>query len=271
MSQGANSTTAQAVMAEFDIILVNTSGGKDSQAILDVVVKQARAEGVADRLVAVHATFAEEWAGTEELAREQAAHYGLPLHVVQHSKGSLLARVRERGKWMDSAARFCTAEFKRNQVAKLMTALVKAHPMSGVRPVRVLNCMGIRAAESVARQKKNPFHRDEMQSNGRRDVWTYYPIFDWSVAQVWECIRQAGTRVHPAYAAGMPRLSCVFCVFAPKAALMLAGKLNPELLAEYVKVEAEINHDFKRGFKIAEVQDALARGEQPAAITTWEM
>lgn len=42
------------VLADYDVILVNTSAGKDSQAILDYLVELARAEGVRDRMVAVH-------------------------------------------------------------------------------------------------------------------------------------------------------------------------------------------------------------------------
>ncbi|MHB1784228.1 MAG: hypothetical protein ACYCTE_16375 [Acidimicrobiales bacterium] len=42
-------------VASYDWIVVDTSAGKDSQAIIDQVVRIARAAGVADRMVAVHA------------------------------------------------------------------------------------------------------------------------------------------------------------------------------------------------------------------------
>lgn len=42
-------------LTDYDVILVNSSAGKDSQASLDVVVEQARAAGVLDRVVVVHA------------------------------------------------------------------------------------------------------------------------------------------------------------------------------------------------------------------------
>jgi hypothetical protein len=59
----------------------------------------------------------------------------------------------------------------------------------------------------------------------------------------------------------MRRLSCRFCIFADKASLLLAGRHAPELLAEYVAVERETNHDFRHGFKIASVQEALLQGD----------
>jgi len=58
----------------------------------------------------------------------------------------------------------------------------------------------------------------------------------------------------------MPRLSCVFCVFAPKDALLIAGKHNPRLLDEYVALEEEVGHDFRHKFKIAEIKRMLDEG-----------
>jgi hypothetical protein len=58
---------------------------------------------------------------------------------------------------------------------------------------------------------------------------------------------QSGVNYHFAYDLGMPRLSCCFCIFASEDALMIAGKHNPELLTEYVRVETKIDHTFKNG------------------------
>ena len=69
----------------------------------------------------------------------------------------------------------------------------------------------------------------------------------------------------------MPRLSCCFCIFAPKAALLLAGKHNLGLLAEYVAVERRINHKFKADLALAEVQRDLEAGVEPGAVTNWMM
>ena len=52
-------------LTTYDIILVNTSGGKDSQSMLDFVHGLAAEQGVADRLVAVHANLGRmEWQGS---------------------------------------------------------------------------------------------------------------------------------------------------------------------------------------------------------------
>jgi len=84
-------------LAQYDIILINTSAGKDSQAMLDYIAEQARAAGVTDRLVAVHADLGRvEWEGTRELAEAQAKHYGIRFEVVKKNGGDLLASALTR-------------------------------------------------------------------------------------------------------------------------------------------------------------------------------
>jgi 3'-phosphoadenosine 5'-phosphosulfate sulfotransferase (PAPS reductase)/FAD synthetase len=72
-------------LAGYDVILVNISGGKDSQAALDETVRAADAAGVRDRIVTVFCDLGDddEWPGTRELAAEHAEHYGLRHEVVR--------------------------------------------------------------------------------------------------------------------------------------------------------------------------------------------
>lgn len=265
--RGMNVMSDPVDLESFDLILVNTSAGKDSALTAWYVTQLAEALGIKDRVVAVHATFAEEWEGTPELAARQCAALGIPLEIVTRGE-SLLAYVERRGMWPSSQQRYCTSDFKRAPVDKVIT---KRAPHLGHRKMRVLNVMGLRADESPARSKKNPVERDARRSNSRREVTTWLPIFRLSTAQVWHLIRQIGLEMHPAYAAGMPRLSCCFCIFAPKAALMKAGELNPELLAKYVAVEQKIGHSFRVDLKIADVAAALERGERATTISNWTM
>ena len=84
-------------------------------------------------------------------------------------------------------------------------------------------------------------------------------------------IKASGVRHHPAYDLGMPRLSCCFCIFSPRSALLLAGKHNPELLGEYVRVEQAIGHTFRKELPLADIQQALADGEEPGPVQDWTM
>lgn len=257
----------------YDVIVVNSSAGKDSQAMLHYVATLATAFGVLDRVVVAHAELEEEWQGTKDLVAEHAAAYGLPVYYMKRPQGSLLEHVAERGLWPSNGSRFCTSDHKRAQVAKVITDLATKATRRLRRPARVLNCIGIRRAESTKRGEKTPLALDARQTGKgtAKIVTTWYPIFELSLEEVWSTIAIAGTRPHRAYALGMPRLSCVFCVFAPKPALMLAGRHNRALLDRYVEVEEKIAHSFTKKLRIADVRDALDRGEEPGPITTWEM
>lgn len=288
-------------LADYDLVVINSSAGKDSQAMLDYLVKIADEQGYPrEKLVVAHADLGRvEWQGTKELAKEQADHYGLRFEMQHREQGDLLDHIEERGMFPDSARRYCTSDHKRGQVGKILTKLAdeiraadpvtfnrgytneidaegnKFRKQKG-RPIKILNAMGIRAKESRARAKKNPFEWNKGASGGfSKQVWNWLPIFNWTLENVWKWIKESGVRYHPAYDLGMPRLSCVFCVFAPKSALMIAGKHNPELLDEYVRVEAKIGHDFRHGFKIASIKEALDKGEAALVgaedITDWNM
>jgi 3'-phosphoadenosine 5'-phosphosulfate sulfotransferase (PAPS reductase)/FAD synthetase len=107
--------------------------------------------------------------------------------------------------------------------------------------------MGMRSGESCARSKLKPFKLDRPNTNGRRVVHVWLPIHGWTQEQVWERIRASGVPHHYAYDLGMPRLSCCFCIYAPKNALMLAGQHNRELLDRYVEVEDRVGFTFQAG------------------------
>ncbi|OHU47366.1 phosphoadenosine phosphosulfate reductase [Mycobacteroides chelonae] len=261
------SNTAAPQLEDYDIILVNSSAGKDSQASLDVIVEVARAAGAIDRVVVVHADLGDnEWPGTAALAAEHASHYGLPLSVVARTTDegrveTILTRVDKRGMWPDAARRWCTSDHKRGPIRKLMTQLVSELRDSGSvanRPVHLLNVMGFRGEESPARLKRHPYSHNHSASNGRRRVDDWYPILDWTAEQVWARIAAAGTRPHPAYAAGMTRLSCRFCVLASKSDLVLSARMNPDLAARYATVETRTGHRFRKDLSMAEIITAAS-------------
>lgn len=263
-------------LTAYDIILVNSSAGKDSQAMLDHLVELADEAGVRDRMVVVHADLGRvEWTGTRELAEEHADTYGLPFYAVSRPQGDLLDQVLDRGMWPSSTARWCTSDQKTGQVAKVMTHLVKAldgqvRPSTGLTtgPVRILNCLGLRAQESPARAKKAPFENEKRATNGRRHVDRWLPIFEWTEDEVWARIAQAPTNHHPAYDLGMPRLSCCFCVLASKGALILAVQHNPELAQEYVAAEELTGHRFTMAHSMAEIVAEAATTTQ-VTIGSW--
>lgn len=268
-------------LTTYDWIVVNTSAGKDSQAMLSELLRRCDELDIPRaRIVAVHADLGRvEWQGTKELAQKQAEILGVRFMSVSRPEGDLLHQVEfQRRMWPASKYRYCTSDQKRGQVLKVLTKLAMEARRIEKKVVRILNCLGIRAQESSKRATKTPFERN-VRASGKETVKVvdeYFPIFDWTVDQVWAEIARSGLPHHFAYDLGMTRLSCVFCVFAPKAMLMIAGSHNRELLEEYVAVEARIGHTFRDGFKIADVKDALDRGETAGVIADedvkcWDM
>ncbi len=185
-------------LSSYDIILANSSAGKDSQAMLDYLAEITEPLGIKERVVVVHADLGRaEWKGTRELAEKQAHFFGFRFEVVRHSRLDLLSRIEERGQFPDPARRWCTLDFKRAPVQRLMTQLASHVLRERLRSphgfatcpeekVRILNCLGLRAEESPARAKKSRFQIDGRASNGKRRVDTWLPIQHWTEREVWE-------------------------------------------------------------------------------------
>jgi 3'-phosphoadenosine 5'-phosphosulfate sulfotransferase (PAPS reductase)/FAD synthetase len=243
----------------YDVILVASSAGKDSQAMLDYVAELARTAGVQDRVTVLHNDLGEvEWPGTAELAREQAEHYGYRFEMRHRTQGLLLEQIEARGKWPSSQARYCTSDQKRGPARKLITQLVGELGLD--RQARVLYCLGLRAEESSGRAKKPVLAVDASASSGVREVTTWHPILHWAEEQVWARIKASGVRHHWAYDRGMKRLSCSFCVLASREDLECAARLRPDLAAKYVALEARMGHQFKADLSIAEVVASAGGG-----------
>jgi 3'-phosphoadenosine 5'-phosphosulfate sulfotransferase (PAPS reductase)/FAD synthetase len=251
-------------LTEYDVILVASSAGKDSQAMLDYVAELAAQADVMDRVVVLHNDLGEvEWPGTAELAQEQAEHYGFRYEMRHREQGLLLDQIRARHyklrakgdtttpAWPSSAARYCTSDQKRGPARKLITQLVSELNLD--RQARVLYCLGIRAQESSGRAKKPALELDKAATSRVREVTTWHPILDWTEDQVWARIKASGVRYHWAYDKGMKRLSCSFCVLASRDDLACAARLRPAMARKYLELEQEIGHTFKADLSMAEI------------------
>ncbi|MEU0492585.1 phosphoadenosine phosphosulfate reductase family protein [Nocardiopsis sp. NPDC006139] len=250
-------------LTAYDVILINSSGGKDSQAMLDYVAELATAADVTDRITVLHNPLGRvEWPGTSELAREQAEHYGVRYEERKREKGDLLQQIEERGMWPSAKARYCTSDQKRGPGRRLITELVAELNLPKGRQARVLYALGLRAQESRGRAKLTPLMENSATS-GVREVTTWHPILHWTADQVWARIHASGVRYHEAYDQGMQRLSCSFCVLATAEDLVCAARLRPDLAAEYVALEERMGHQFKADLSMADVLAEAQRRARP--------
>jgi len=271
-------------LASYDWVEMSSSGGKDSLAMKAYVSGLLRERGLLDRGVVVHADLGRvEWPGTPALVERQAAHLGLRFIKVKRPQGDLLEHVEKLGKWPMPTQRYCTADHKRGQILTAFTALAEEARAAGVeraalaghgfnRPIRILNCVGLRAEESPGRRRRPALVRDKRASTRRKEVDVWLPIQQLTTDEVWRLCHASGAPIHPAYAAGLPRASCVFCIYMPEDALRIAAKEHPSLLAEYVAVEQRIGHTFKRHLPIAKVAADVAAGIVPTnSVSSWCM
>jgi 3'-phosphoadenosine 5'-phosphosulfate sulfotransferase (PAPS reductase)/FAD synthetase len=260
-------------LKDYDLIIINSSAGKDSLCSIYEICRLAKLQGFPkNKIVVSHQDLGRmEWKGTKELAKKQADYFGLDFYISKRRdkngyEEDLLEYVLRRGKWPSNAQRYCTSDFKRGPGARVVTELSKH-----LGECKVLYVFGFRKEESPFRDKKQKLLVNKRLTTRRRLVHDYLPIHEWSTKEVWDIIRDYELPYHPAYDLGIPRLSCCFCIFAPFDALVVAGKENPELLNEYVKVEKEIDHTFTMDFSLKDVQLAVQSNYETELIPDWVM
>lgn len=208
-------------------LIINFSGGKDSSAMLAYLC-----EKYPD--TTKHVVMADtgwEHDGAEEWSRELVSLFGLPLHVVRNPNKDFFSMIRHRKKFPSPGQRQCTSDLKRGPIQTWIRQNIKD-------PV-VINCMGLRAEESPARAKKQKLSRDKNMTNGKRTVWNWLPIQDWSEVKVRQYLKEKGIPLHPVYEY-LNRFSCQICIYMTKKDLTAVKKHNPIAFQRIVDLEREI-------------------------------
>lgn len=269
----ANRQRIDQLVAQGAHFYVGHSGGKDSWAQYAAL----RAIIPADQLHVVHADLGEiEWLGVKDQIR--TAIDGRELLVAQaiHADGSpkdFFSAVRQRRATLDRTGRshlpavpdrgnrFCTSDLKVTPIWKVIKAHAKTIPGARI----IVNCVGIRGAESPARQtkidKRGTLNVNAKQT-GKGTRWEaldWWPIAHWSDAEVWQLIEDESLPIHPAYKAGNDRLSCVFCIFGSRGDLQRGAAARPELLAKYAELEADVRTTLFNGETLAQRINARSK------------
>jgi 3'-phosphoadenosine 5'-phosphosulfate sulfotransferase (PAPS reductase)/FAD synthetase len=209
--------------------IINHSGGKDSQAqtiFLRQIVPAAQ-------LVVVHAELPEvDWDGIKE--HIEATVGGLPVHYCT-AASTFFGMVERRGMFPSPTNRQCTSDLKRTPIERTIRAIAKATGQT-----LFVDCVGLRAEESTPRANAKVFRFDAKNSKAGREIYTWLPIHHWTTTQVFAAIELAGQQPHWAYAAGMTRLSCCFCIMSSKGDIKTAARLRPALLARIAATERRL-------------------------------
>lgn len=259
------------LMRAADLIIIQTSAGKDSIVAMHRTVAAAKAAGCLHKVRAMHCDLGSaEWPGVRELARRQAERYGIPFLVVTPG-GGFLGMVENRRQWPDAKRRLCTSTLKRDPTGPVITRWVAELGLD--RQAIVLNVMGVRGAESASRALKARLALDTRTTSANRLVLTWNIIHELSEQEVWQEIAANGLEYHPIYDTGLPRLSCVYCVLAGPDWLILATRvcfaLELPLPETYAALERRIGHSFKQDFTLNAIIAAARMLDALDGPVTW--
>jgi 3'-phosphoadenosine 5'-phosphosulfate sulfotransferase (PAPS reductase)/FAD synthetase len=275
MSAIVSTAEIDALLAADSPVAIGVSGGKDSQAAALATFDHLDSIGHRGPRVLIHSDLGSvEWNESLPVCRRLAAYLGVELIVVSRKAGGLLERWQSRWEssvrryenletvtlvlpWSTPSMRFCTSELKTHVIAAELRRRFKGQT--------VVNVTGVRREESAARAKGSIASRD---ADGK--AWSWRPISDWTVAQVFERIAASGLSPHEAYTRfGMSRVSCRFCIMS-NASDMAAASAAPEshgLYRNMVDMEIVSTFGFQGSRWLADVAPHLLSNYVRAEVT----
>lgn len=250
-------------------LVVNMSGGKDSVKMLgDLVAKYPSAHIIAvmadTGFEHVKPVTAQDW------AKERCAQFGVELYIVRNPNKTYLEMVERRGMFPSSATRQCTSDLKRGPIQTWIRQSVK----SGLIPEKyIINCMGLRAAESPARAKQRKFKKNVPLSKAGRMVWDWLPIHGDSLNAILQWHWTTGTPMHPVYVPEyhndgtnggyLRRFSCRVCIFATKADLHAIYRNDREAFDAVSSLEVKSGFTMRNGESLIQIiSQPLKDGKQ---------
>lgn len=237
-------------------VLVQFSGGKDSQACLIWAVKKFGKKNVT-------AVFCDtKWEHPATYKHISAVTKSLNVELITlDSEGLINLSIRKK-RFPSAMARFCTDHLKIRPFVDFLLDSVRDN---------VIIVQGIRAQESSARAKMNaqcsyfryyvePYGRDRRGANRyhnyrKQDVLAWRaqyaddvirPVFDWSGQEVIDYIIANHQTPNPLYYQGSQRVGCYPCVLSSQAAMKAHFDANPDLAPTITAVETQLSSPFFR-------------------------
>lgn len=237
-------------------IVVQYSGGKDSQASLIWTVKKYGASNI----TAVFCDTGWEHESTYKHIEETCQVLGVDLVTLKSKRyDGMLDMAVKKGRFPSSGARFCTEELK---VKPFVDWLLEQEE-------HFLIIQGIRKNESVSRSNMNQecrlfkyyFEPYKYDKNGRAKHHTYRskevkkwcekyddsvirPVFEWTGQEVINYILDAGMKPNPLYGLGATRVGCFPCIMTSKSELKRMIELTPEFIEKVNQAEIQTQTSF---------------------------
>lgn len=221
-----------------DVIYVSHSGGKDSQAMLGLLMRM----NLLHKVVIVHADLGDmEWEEMRPWIEKNS--FGLPVNVVQ-SDMTFWSLVEKYGRFPSSRQQFCTDHLKTKPINEWIHDHMTKHGYT-----KAINATGMRAAESGRRALKKPItlskgqHTSGMHMPRKYPAHTIHdwmPIFYYSEEEVYQEIDLVGQEPHHVYSLGFSRLSCVMCINGRIGEHKRAAELRPHVAKKMAELERKV-------------------------------
>jgi 3'-phosphoadenosine 5'-phosphosulfate sulfotransferase (PAPS reductase)/FAD synthetase len=269
--------------ADYDVIIVSFSGGKDSIAcvlkLIDLGLKDKielwhqDVDGRADQFM--------DWPCTESYCAAFAKAFDLPiLYQWRHggferemlkenekaqpisfedldgtviTKGSERSKVSTRRMFPQVTAnlsqRWCSSALKIDVCTKAINNLPR------LKEAKILLVTGERSEESSARSKYRTV--EAHKSNGKsRVVHQWRAIQDMTEEGVWELLEKHGVQPHPAYRMGFGRVSCAACIFGNPDQWATIRAIMPDTFSKIAVYEEDFGKTIHRKLPVITRADA---------------
>ncbi len=273
----------------YDLILVNTSGGKDSAAMIAKICQLTKDPRLQNRMIAIHSDLGEaEHPMVKQVVKQHGRRTHMPVVIIEPTiKGQLsglIEQVQKRAKSIEReeaaarakgatvkkkkhaapgfSTRYCTSALKTGNIKKWLNSWITENFGKGNlkkkfgRRVRILNLLGLRAGESESRSKAGFKYKAGYTNKTRMVTHEWLPIQFYNTNDVWEAIRLAQLPYHSAYQVGFGRLSCSICPLAGRDDLALGMMVYPELAQKMFALEDRYGFKWKETASAKEIFQA---------------
>lgn len=224
-------------------LFVSHSGGKDSQAMLSLLVRM----GFKGKIVVVHSDLGEmEWEPMHHWIK--SISFDLEVHVVKAAE-SFFEMCERTGRLPSGKQQYCTDILKTQPIKAFIHDYMTKHNLT-----HAINVTGMRAQESKRRAAKLPFSLSQGDGTSGMHMPKKYPdhtihdwnpIFDYTTVEVFAEIAHAGQAPHELYSMGFSRLSCVFCINGKIEEHQKAADMRPELALKIANLERKLGKAYR--------------------------
>ena len=196
-------------------VVISFSGGKDSTATADVVIKSLSNPS----LVHIFGDTTLEFPYTTEYANRYREEHPQAIFKIARNNEQVFMDVCEDIGPPARMMRWCCSMFKTGPITRVINSLYRNQ--------QILTFYGIRKSESVSRSKYNRVE-DDAESVKIQQQTVASPIFFWKDMDVWLYLLAEGVDFNEAYRLGYDRVGCWCCPNNNQRAQFLSRIYMPE-------------------------------------------